>query len=177
MKPFIDNLHDAIENVNLQNLQSLTYDEIEEIERLARTVDAKIRQFKMMPAYYALYEAHLAEENKKHVKKAQSRAKLSKKRYYETMKAVEEGFIVPGAFIKVTGARDGAGYREVVRADEDRKELICRQWRPVSVSVQKRSEPDVLRSNGYVKLDNKWLEPQAQMTTHGYDKVAKIFGL
>lgn len=72
-----------------------------------------------------------------------------------------------GMFIKVTGARDGYGIREVVSVEMDG--VVCRQWLPTR-SPQSHMFSFVSRP-GYVAN----FVPANQMTEHMFDKVAGWF--
>jgi hypothetical protein len=88
-------------------------------------------------------------------------------------KWLEDGTLVKGTFIKVTGARDGHGIREFISLQGHY--LACRQWLPMRFSRHDKTiDPDKLRSQGCIKIADMWISPQAQMTTHEFNKVAKI---
>jgi hypothetical protein len=75
--------------------------------------------------------------------------------------------IKKGMFIKVTGARDGHGIREVISVTTDG--VVCRQWLP-SRSPHNEMFTFVSRP-GYVAN----FAPANQMTDHMFDKVAGYF--
>jgi len=77
-----------------------------------------------------------------------------------------------GTLVKVSGARDGKGIREVISWDS--RQLHCRQWLPEHRADCKH--PDDLRLAGCVKVADVWIGPMAQMTTHEFNKVVKILG-
>ena len=68
-----------------------------------------------------------------------------------------------GMFIKVTGARDGYGVREVISVEMDG--VACRQWLP-------NGRPRHSNRDGFSKT--LW-RAENQMTTHMFDKVTGVF--
>lgn len=111
-------------------------------------------------------------EQKKQEERRRRDAQTRRERAANVRKWLEEGYIVKGTFIKVSGARDGHGIREYISHDE--RTLHCRQWLPVRFGLREVVNGDKLRSRGCLKIDGRWIEPEAQMTTHEYDKVVKI---
>lgn len=97
---------------------------------------------------------------------------VRRERAANVQKWLADGTLVNGTFIKVSGARDGHGIREFISHDDCT--VHCRQWLPVRFSRYEAITPDVLRASGLLKIDGRWLRPEAQMTTHGFDKVVKI---
>lgn len=71
-----------------------------------------------------------------------------------------------GMFVKVTGARDGCGIREVISVASDG--IACRQWRPASGRWRHRDTRVETFPSGSFLPDN-------QMTTHEFKKVAGHF--
>jgi hypothetical protein len=100
-------------------------------------------------------------------------AEASARREANVIVWLNDGTLVKGTFIKVLGARDGYGIREFIEVQSGR--LACRQWMPMHLSRHALIvDPDKLRAKGFIKIADMWLIPQAQMTTHEFNKVAKI---
>jgi hypothetical protein len=107
-------------------------------------------------------------QNEQEEAKLQDRRHLDAQRFAQRERQVrkwlKDGTLTKGTFIKVTGARDGYGIREVVEIKTDR--LVCRQWLPFNRCTY----------GDAIKMDGKSFSPQAQMTEHDFNKVAKILG-
>lgn len=119
---------------------------------------------------------HHAAEEKKRLHRRKKDMVRSLNRDVDVRKWIKGGDIVPGTFIKVLGARDGKGIRQVVDIETDR--LTCRQWMPIAFGElrQVQKDPDGARNAGYLKIADVWIKPQSQMMTHDFNKVVKLLG-
>lgn len=106
-------------------------------------------------------------------RRSKREALLAAARAANVEKWIKDGTLKKGVFVKVKGARDGAGIREFF--SHDYRAIHCRQWRPVSAwAMNKAASPDALRAQGYLKVGGMWISPEPQMTTHEFDKVMRI---
>lgn len=122
--------------------------------------------------------------NKAKERKAENKAKQRvdkiEARHNETINAIKRGAICQGTFVKVSGARDGEGYREVQQVNKreingkDSYELVCRQWSFVRGNIVKRTDRFMNTVLVEVKGKQIYIEPCNQITTHQADKVIEI---
>jgi len=104
-------------------------------------------------------------EEAKREKRRKKDAQTLNEREANVRKWLKDGTLIKGTFIKVTGARDGYGIREVVEIKSDH--LVCRQWLPFNRCTYGTAE---------IKIDGRSFSAQTQMTEHGFNKVAEILG-
>jgi hypothetical protein len=107
-----------------------------------------------------LYQAYLDRQNDERTQRQKNDAKVAKARAKWARENIKKGM-----FVKVVGARDGVGLREVISVEMDC--VVCRQWLPHR-----------WRHNYWVKdpsfMKAEW-HPANQMTTHEFSKVAGYF--
>ena len=148
----LDELLKAIEHMPLE-----AFADLDKVHSVGSCVQLRERAWRGTDGYKAVCER----DQDKLVRRQERDAANAKRREKWARQNVKAGM-----FIKVNGARDGVGLREVISVAMDG--VICRQWLPNG-----RRRP--LMSNKDLSFSKRDWSPEAQMTTHTFSKVTGYF--